>query len=59
MIHALRCASMQLMDSVMVFLIGAVAWVAIMATLLQTQPLAALLFSVASVLGGVAWAKRG
>ena len=47
------------MDSVMVFLIGAVAWVAIMATLLQTQPLAALLFSVASVLGGVAWAKRG
>ena len=47
------------MDSVMKFLLSflilALVWVAIMTTLLQTQLSLALLFSVVTMAGAVAW----
>ncbi len=46
-------------DFLTLYFIGLAAWVAIMVVLLYTLPLAALIFSLATVVGAVVWTKRG
>ncbi len=46
-------------DFVTLYFIGLAAWAVIMTVLLYTLPLAALVFSLATVVGAVVWARGG